>query len=70
MIKATVHTPDGPILMLGLSRENMTRLLDDKPIFIGRSELTAMGVSTDTAIAIIGGETEAAMAKQLGALPL
>jgi hypothetical protein len=63
MIKATVyddHNPD-PLVILGLSGENMTRLMADEPILLN---LADVGLPAQR-IAIIGGRTEADIAKQL-----
>jgi hypothetical protein len=65
VIKATAY--DGkdpqPIVILGLSGENMTRLMADEPILINLADL---GLPAQR-IAIVGGRTEADIAKQLKA---
>lgn len=63
MIKATAY--DGknpqPIVILGLSGENMTRLMADEPIII---DLADLGLPPQR-ITIIGGRTEAEIAVKL-----
>ena len=59
-----------PTLLLGLSRENVTRLLDDKPIVVSGQELTEMGLPAAMEVLVIGGETEGTMSAQLGGLNL
>lgn len=64
MIKAVVRDPFGkPTVILGLSGENMTRLMADEPILINLADL---GLPAQQ-IAIIGGRTEADIAAQLTA---
>lgn len=70
MIKAKLISTDGELtLMLGLSRTNTERLHAGEPIFIPSADLTSMGLPK-LHIAIMAGETEAAMSVQLGGLPL
>lgn len=63
MIKATAY--DGkspqPIVILGLSGENMTRLMADEPIIL---DLAEVGLPAQR-IAIVGGRTEADIAAKL-----
>lgn len=56
MIRAKATDPDGkPIIFLGLSRENITRLVAGQPIrVVGDS----VGVPSLAAITIVFGETE------------
>jgi len=62
MIKAKMSTEDGrTIVLLGLSRENTTRLHANKPIYVTGAE---MDVPVD--IVIIAGETEEAIVTLLG----
>jgi hypothetical protein len=65
VIKATVYdgrNPD-PIVILGLSGENMARLMADEPILVN---LADVGLPAQR-IAVVGGRTEADIAKQLKA---
>lgn len=62
MIKATGSTADGkPLLIIGLSGENMTRLMTDEPIHINAANLGL----PDMTILIVGGRTEADIANDL-----
>lgn len=64
MIKAFGRTSDGrPLLILGLSRANMERLLDNQPI---RFAADPLGVVCE--VLILGGETENDIAEDLRAL--
>ncbi|MGH3796022.1 MAG: hypothetical protein ACREQ5_05930 [Candidatus Dormibacteria bacterium] len=55
MIKASGRTGDGDALvLLGLSRENTTRLLDGQPIKVHGQDVGMPGV----VIVLLGGETE------------
>lgn len=65
MIKASGRTGDGrPFVILGLSGENMTRLMADEPIVLDLAEL---GLPS-TVITIIGGRTEDVILAQLADL--
>lgn len=66
MIKAVGSGADGPIVFLGLSRENCTRLLANQPIPVRLRELSPD--LPDLTIVLIGGETEADMAEDLRSL--
>lgn len=71
MIKGRLERQDGKtILLLGLTKENMSRLLDDQPIHIATEHLAEMGLPTDMEVLVIGGESEASISEQLGGLPL
>ncbi len=62
MIKALTYDATGqPVLVLGLSGENMTRLMADEPILI---DVAGIGLPP-LRIAIIGGRTETGIANQL-----
>lgn len=62
MIKA-VGTHDGkPMLMIGLSGENVTRLMADEPI---KFDCADLGLP-ELVVVIFGGRTEESMAQQLG----
>lgn len=61
MIKATGTYGGKPMLILGLSGENMTRLMADEPIVINCAELGL----TDMVVLLVGGRTEADIAAQL-----
>ncbi len=57
MIKAI--TADGRLVLLGLSRGNMERLLENKPILVPPAALPGL----QTGVLIVGGETEDAITK-------
>jgi hypothetical protein len=62
MIAGRMLGPGGkPTLLLGLSRENMDKLLADQPIVLNGGPL---GVG-DITVLLIGGETEQTMSDQL-----
>lgn len=62
MIKATGRTGDGrPIVLLGLSGENVTRLMAEEPI---RFDLAELGLPP-TVVVIVGGRTEDAITEKL-----
>ena len=61
MIKAVGETNGRPLLILGLSGENMTRLMADEPIRLNASELGL----PDIEIVLVGGKTEDAILQQL-----
>jgi hypothetical protein len=61
VIKAVARDATGPIVILGLSGENMTRLMADEPIVLNLADL---GLPAQR-IVIIGGRTEADIAVQL-----
>jgi hypothetical protein len=62
MIKAVGRTGDGtPLLILGLSAENVKRLMNDKPITFNLSEVGLESMQ----VAIIGGPTEQFIMEQL-----
>lgn len=64
MIKALMHTGTGEqVVLLGLSAENMTRLMADEPIPI---DLADLGLPRQR-IFIIGGPTEEAITESLRA---
>lgn len=55
MIKATGRTADGmPLLVLGLSGENVTRLMADEPIRLNLADLGLPPME----VLIVGGRTE------------
>lgn len=65
MIKARGESGSaGPIIILGLSRDNMCRLLNGQPIDV---DMTELGYESGH-IMIIGGETEATMQQELDPL--
>ena len=70
MIRGRMMHGENPMLLLGLSRENVNRLLDDKPILISNEDLAAMGLPTGMEVLLIAGETEATISKQLGGLAI
>jgi len=62
MIKAAGRLQDGrPLLILGLSGENMTRLMADEPISIDLAQLGLPPMQ----VLIVGGRTEDAITEQL-----
>lgn len=62
MIKAVARDAAGqPLVILGLSGENMTRLMADEPILINLADLGLPPLR----IAIVGGRTETDIANQL-----
>jgi len=62
VIKAAGRTADGkPMAILGLSGENMTRLMADEPIVLNLADLGLPQV----VVVIVGGRTEAAITEQL-----
>lgn len=69
MIKATGKTGDGrPMVLLGLSGENVTRLMADEPI---QFDLAELGLPP-MVVVIVGGRTEDAITEKLreaGLLP-
>jgi hypothetical protein len=69
MIKAVGAHDGQPMLLLGLSGENMTRLMADEPIRFDTSELPGLPAMV---VVIVGGRTEDAILAQLrnvGLLP-
>ena len=65
MLKASGRTADGkPLLIVGLSGENMTRLMADEPI---RLDIAQLGLP-DVVVLIVGGRTENAIAERLTSL--
>lgn len=69
MIKGRAMIDGKPVLLLGLSRANCERLLQDQPIRITRDQLVVMGLPAIDVL-LIAGETEASISQQLGGLPL
>lgn len=64
VIKASGQTADGkPLLILGLSGENMTRLMADEPIRLNLADLDL----PEIVVVIVGGRTEDAIAERLAA---
>lgn len=62
MIKAAGRTGDGkPLLLLGLSGENVTRLMSDEPI---RFDMADVGLPP-MVVVIVGGRTEDDITAQL-----
>jgi hypothetical protein len=62
MIKALLREPSGaPVVVLGLSGENMARLMADEPIVVQLAELGLKPMR----ILIMGGRTEADIRAQL-----
>ena len=70
MIKGRMTMGDKPVLLIGLSRTNCVRLLQDQPIHIKAADLAEMGLPIDMEVVIIAGETEAAISESLGGMPL
>lgn len=63
MIKARLETRDGSIVLIGLSGENMARLMADEPIDFNLSDI---GLPSQR-VWIIGGSTEDVIAERLQA---
>lgn len=64
MITAIAHGADGKrIIVLGLSRENVNRLTDGRPIYVTAEHHP--GFPEDISVAVVFGETEAAITVQL-----
>ncbi len=61
MIKFLASSPTGDIVGLGLSKQNLIKLLDKKPIHVKLSELGLSNIN----ILIFGGETEDEMKNEL-----
>lgn len=61
MIKARLETSDGPVVLIGLSGENMARLMADEPIEFNLSDI---GLPPQR-VWIIGGSTEDVIAQRL-----
>lgn len=61
MIKAVIRDSAGPVVLLGLSGENVTRLMADEPILVNLTELGLPPLR----IALLGGRTEADIMRQL-----
>lgn len=65
MIKAKAVTQDGTsLLLLGLSGENVTRLIAGEPIHIDASELKTMGLPS-IHVGIVYGRTEEDIANDI-----
>lgn len=61
MIKAVLRDRTGPVVLLGLSGENVTRLMAGEPILVNLAELGLPPLR----IALTGGRTEADIMQQL-----
>jgi hypothetical protein len=67
MITAIATGDDGKrVMLLGVTRENVTRLMKDQPIRV--SAETHPGFPTDTTIVIVFGETEGAITERIKSL--
>lgn len=67
MIKGKLETKDGrDVLFLGLSQENLSRLVADEPMRIQGAELASIGLPA-VDVVIMYGTTEAAIVEQLRA---
>lgn len=65
MIKATGRSADGtPVLVLGLSGENVARLMAKEPILVSKETMAEMGFPS-MHVVIVGGRTEEAIAEEL-----
>lgn len=64
MIKAVGATSKGSLIILGLSRENCTRLLAGLPIHVDLHELDPR-LPEGLTVLLMGGETEEAIAGEL-----
>ena len=66
MIKAAGKAGDLPMLVVGLSRENCRRLLEDQPIFFDTKSIDVDAAFLPRLkVLVVGGETEAAIAAEL-----
>lgn len=61
MIKAVLRDRQGPLVLLGLTGENVTRLMADEPVLVNLAELRLPPLR----IALTGGRTEADIIRQL-----
>lgn len=61
MIKVVMRDRTGPLVLLGLSGENVTRLMADEPILINLAELRLPPLR----ICLVGGRTESDIVQQL-----
>jgi hypothetical protein len=61
VIKAVIRDRTGPVVLLGLSGENVTRLMADEPILVNLAELRLPPLR----VALVGGRTEADIVAQL-----
>jgi hypothetical protein len=57
-------TSGAPVILLGLSRENVDRLMDDQPIRVNLAEITGHALPA-LWVALMGGETDEDIRKQL-----
>lgn len=63
MIRGVIHTTSGiPILLIGLSEENITRLRKEQPIF---QPMAGLGLKEEVNLAIVYGKTEEDMVKSV-----
>lgn len=68
MIKAVGGPPgEPPVLILGLSKTNVERLLSNQPIRISPEEVREMGLQPMTVV-LLGGETENHIMEDLRAI--
>ena len=68
MIKAVAGSPEAPVVFLGLTRENVTRLLANQPISV---ILRALDPDLPPlTIVLLGGETETDLLEDLRTLGL
>jgi hypothetical protein len=68
MIKAMAHTAKGDIIVLGISAENVRRLIDGQPILFDPAALHIKPGTTIVGITLFYGETEQVLTRQLKAL--
>lgn len=66
MIKASGYNNGRQFFLLGLSGENMTRLMADEPIRVNLADLGG----PDADVLIVGGRTEDAITEQLRSVGL
>ena len=62
MIRALSDTDAGPVVMLGITRENVKRLMDGKPIHVTGESVNCTAFRS---IVIFYGENEAVIAEDL-----
>jgi hypothetical protein len=68
MIKAMAHTAKGDIIVLGISAENMRRLIDGQPILFDPAALHITPGTTIVGITLFYGETDQELARLMKTL--
>lgn len=72
MLKKFGKTPDGrPLVVLGLSGENLTRLMADEPIMVSLPDpVLGPADMSSCVVVVVGGRTEADIAGQIASAPI